>query len=29
MLSYTFPYKFSKSQNGDRRLGFEESVFGF
>ena len=29
MLSYTVPYKFSKSQNGDRRSGFEESVFGF
>lgn len=29
MLSYTFPYKFSKSQNEARRSGFEESVFGF
>lgn len=29
MLSYTFPYKFSKSQNEARRLGFEESIFEF
>lgn len=29
MLSYTVPYKFSKSQNGDRLSGFEESIFEF
>lgn len=29
MLSYTFPYKFSKSQNEARRSDFEESIFEF